>query len=227
VHAGALDEIRSAAEHLLGLIDTGLDLSAGEYRQAELHLERFPVEPVLRGLVDAVRPGIQRNGNILHLRVTEGLGEMHSDPIKLRQILFNLLSNATRFTKRGSVVLGAEREVAPGGADWIRIQVEQSGINIAEAHIRELFRPLEQADASITRKHASSDLGLSITRGYCELMGGTVSVGSGPHGGTIFTVHLPAHIQVSDPLAPLSVSTSGREQRNRSLENPTAEPLPI
>src|SRR4029450_7586232 len=126
------------------------------------------------------------------LRVGE-VGSMHADVTRVRQILFNLLSNASKFTDHGKVGLEVEREARAGG-DWMVIRVSDSGIGMTPQQAGKLFQPFTQADAATTRKYGGTGLGLVICRRFCQMMGGDVSVTSELGRGSVFTVELPARV---------------------------------
>jgi signal transduction histidine kinase len=188
-----LEKIRSSGKHLLGLINDVLDLSKIEAGKMEISLETFEVGEVVAAAAAMVRPLIEKNGNVLELKVDEHLGSMHADLTRVRQILLNLLSNASKFTSNGSVTLTATREEARG-RDWIVFAVRDTGIGMTPEQLSRLFRPFTQADPSTTRKYGGTGLGLSITQRLSRLMDGTISVVSEPGMGSIFTVRLPAEV---------------------------------
>jgi CheY-like chemotaxis protein len=123
----------------------------------------------------------------------DDLGEIRADLTKLRQTLFNLLSNAAKFTENGTITLTATRERRQG-ADWITIQVSDTGIGIAEDKLPQVFEEFSQADGSTTRDYGGTGLGLSISQRFCRMMGGAISVASGLGEGSTFTVQLPATV---------------------------------
>jgi signal transduction histidine kinase len=135
----------------------------------------------------------------LEIRRADDLGTMRADSTKVRQVLLNLLSNATKFTEHGTITLTVEREMI-GGMDWLRFGVSDTGIGIARDKIQELFREFTQGDDSPTRKYGGTGLGLTISRHYCELMGGRITVASEPGVGSTFVVYLPA--EVAGPTTP-------------------------
>ncbi|HEV2129833.1 MAG TPA: response regulator [Longimicrobiaceae bacterium] len=191
-----LEQIRAAGKHLLGLINDVLDLSKVEAGKMELYLERFEVAPLIHEVASTVRPLIEKRGNMLTLRLG-ALGQMRADSTKVRQILLNLLSNAGKFTEQGTITLSAEREKDAQGGEWILFQVSDTGIGMTPEQLTQLFTPFTQADASTTRRYGGTGLGLTISKHFAEMMGGTITVESEPGMGTTFTVHLPA--AVADP----------------------------
>ncbi len=186
-----LDKIAGAGRHLLSLINDVLDLSKIEAGKMEVFTEDFAVEPVLRDVASTIQPLMDKNRNHLSLEIAGSLGTMNSDQTKLRQNLFNLLSNAAKFTEGGEVTLQAAREQRPGG-DWLVFSVTDSGIGMTEEQTEKLFAAFTQADASTTRNYGGTGLGLSITRSFCRLIGGEIAVESTPGVGSRFTMELPA-----------------------------------
>jgi CheY-like chemotaxis protein len=134
---------------------------------------------------------IQQNGNTLRIVCPAGVGSMHADMTKVRQVLFNLLSNASKFTQRGKVSLEVER-TKEGQTDWLTFRVSDSGIGMTPEQIGKLFQRFSQADSATTNKYGGTGLGLALCRSFCEMMGGSVSVASEFGQGSIFTVRLPA-----------------------------------
>ena len=188
-----LEKIRKAGNHLLGLINSVLDLSKIEAGKMELYLEQFDVAAMMRDVVTTIQPLVQQKGNRLVLEAPEHLGTMHADITKLRQTLFNLLSNSTKFTENGTITLAVAR-AAENGADWFTFRVADSGIGMTAEQLQNLFQAFQQADASTTRKYGGTGLGLAITRNFCQMMGGEVSVASTEGVGTTFTIRLPADV---------------------------------
>ena len=216
-----LDKIRSSGKHLLGLINDVLDLSKIEAGKMEMSLETFEVRDVVNAVAAMVRPLVEKNGNVLEVVMDEDIGTMHSDLTRVRQILLNLLSNASKFTSKGTVTLTVTREDVKR-REWIVFSVRDTGIGMTQEQLSRLFRPFTQADPSTTRKYGGTGLGLSISQRLSRLMDGTISVVSEPGMGSIFTVRLPAETsdaklqrqtgiyRVSRPSVPIPVVTSSR-----------------
>jgi len=181
-----LQKIRNSGRHLLGLINDILDLSKIEAGKMDLYLEDFDVRPTVAAIADTIRPLFARRGNELTLDLAGDLGEMRSDLTKLRQTLLNLLSNANKFTDKGEVRVKGRVD-----GDFIRIEVRDSGIGMSDEQIGRLFQPFSQADTETTRRYGGTGLGLTISRRFCEMMGGTVEVTSRLGEGSTFTVRLP------------------------------------
>ncbi len=197
-----LQKIRNAGRHLLSLINNVLDLSKIEAGKMDLYLETFDIEPMIAEVVDTIAPLLVRRNNRLDLRIAPGIGSLHADLTKVRQTLFNLLSNATKFTHDGVVGLAARRE-ASDGAEWIVFDVSDNGIGMTEAQIAKLFQPFVQADASTTRAYGGTGLGLDISRRFCRAMGGDITVASRPGQGSTFSARLPAQVRLpAEPAAP-------------------------
>jgi signal transduction histidine kinase/CheY-like chemotaxis protein len=216
-----LDKIRSSGKHLLGLINDVLDLSKIEAGKMEVSLETFEVRDVIMATTAMVRPLVEKNGNVLELTIDEDLGSMHADLTRVRQILLNLLSNASKFTSNGTVSLTATREEARD-REWIVFAVRDTGIGMTQEQLARLFQPFTQADPSTTRKYGGTGLGLSISQRLSRLMNGSISVVSEPGMGSIFTVRLPAEVtdaklqrqtgiyRVSRPSVPIPVVTMSK-----------------
>ncbi len=198
IYVPDLRKIEAAGRHLLALINDVLDLSKVEAGKTELYLESFDT----RGMVDAVaatiRPLVEKNENALELRCPDDLGEMHSDLTKVRQMLLNLLSNASKFTDRGTVSLDVTREHGEDG-DWLTFRVSDTGIGMTDEQLDSVFEAFAQAEASTTRRFGGTGLGLSITRRFSRMLGGDVGAESEPGLGSTFTLRLPARAPDANP----------------------------
>ena len=208
-----LEKIHVAGKHLLGLINDVLDLSKVEAGKMELSLEKLPVSALVQGVIDTAEPLVHKQGNKLVLDAGD-LGSMNTDVTKLRQILFNLLGNASKFTTNGTVYLRARRE-SVGSRDWLVFAVEDTGIGITPAQQERLFEPFAQAEASTRGKYGGTGLGLALSRRFAELLGGDIELQSVPGEGTTFTVRVPANAKVprakpSDGAPDGPVSTSAQ-----------------
>jgi DNA-binding response OmpR family regulator/nitrogen-specific signal transduction histidine kinase len=192
-----LDKIHGAGKHLLGLINDVLDLSKIEAGKMTLYLEDFDVPELVAEVAATVRPLVQKNGNKLVVQCPADLGKMHADVTKVRQTLFNLLSNATKFTERGTVRLEVKQNGSPLNPQptTLNFIVSDTGIGMTSEQLNKLFQAFTQADASTSRKYGGTGLGLVISRRFCQLMGGDITVRSQPGKGTTFTVALPQHVQ--------------------------------
>ncbi|WP_119680857.1 PAS domain S-box protein [Indioceanicola profundi] len=191
-----LRKINSNARHLLTLINDVLDISKIEAGKMEVHPEDFETGPLVREVAETVQALVDKKSNTLNVTCGDELGHMHSDPVKLRQCLFNLLSNASKFTENGRITLSANR-VPVEGEDWLEFRVSDTGIGMTPEAQSRLFQRFSQADASTTRKFGGTGLGLAITRAFCVMLGGDISVSSAPGEGTTFTIRLPADARPS------------------------------
>jgi signal transduction histidine kinase len=187
---GDLQRINGAANHLLQLINGILDLSKIEAGKTALSLENFDVRALIEDLLDTVRPLLEKNGNAFTIRYGEGLGLMRADLMKTRQIVINLLSNAGKFTRAGTIALDVESEILDGQS-WIVFRVGDTGVGMTGEESQKIFEPFTQADVTTTRKYGGTGLGLAIVSRFCSVMGGEVSVESEPGQGSVFTVRLP------------------------------------
>ncbi|MEO7050120.1 MAG: response regulator [Rhodanobacter sp.] len=188
-----LEKIHAAGKHLLGMINDVLDLSKIESGKMELSLEKLPVDALLAGVVDTVEPLVRKQGNKLILEGGD-LGSMNTDVTKLRQVLINLLGNASKFTENGTIYLRARRE-SVGSRGWLVFAVEDTGIGITPAQQEKLFEPFAQAEASTRGKYGGTGLGLALSRRFSELLGGDIQLESVPGKGTTFTVRVPANVR--------------------------------
>ena len=188
-----LERIGIAGRHLLAMINDTLDLAKIETGRAELHPDLVDVRQLALEVVSAVGPLTRQNRNRLEYDIAD-TGRVFTDATKLRQILFNLLSNAAKFTEDGVIGVEVERQ-SEGNGDWIILRVRDSGAGIAREDHERIFNPFVQGDGSSTRQHGGTGLGLSLTRSFCELMGGRLEMKSEPGEGSVFTVRLPANPQ--------------------------------
>jgi signal transduction histidine kinase/HAMP domain-containing protein len=198
-----LHRIRTSGRHLLSLINDILDLSKIEAGRMELYIETFDVARLIEDVVNTVLPLVEKNANTLEVISGHNLGRMRADQTKVRQGLFNLLSNAAKFTERGTIKLEVERDMREH-AEWLLFRVSDTGIGMKPEHIEKLFRAFSQADESTTRKYGGTGLGLTITQVFCQMMGGDIQVESEPGIGSTFTIRLPAEV-VEHKTEPLTV----------------------
>jgi signal transduction histidine kinase len=190
-----LERINISGRHLLQLINEVLDLSRIEAGRTELHLEEIDLAALTKEIAATVRPLVEANGNRLIVDIPDEPGMMRADATKLRQILFNLLSNAAKFTERGEVRFSLSRfrdEAGAGGKEWVRFRVADTGIGIVPESLDSVFMAFERSEAGRDSKYGGTGLGLAISRHYSEMMGGAISVDSKPGEGSRFTVRLPA-----------------------------------
>jgi signal transduction histidine kinase len=195
---GDLRKIRSAGRHLLGIINDILDLSKIEAGRMDLYLETFLLEDLIDDVVNTVVPLVEKRGNTLKLHIDPQIESMHSDLTKVRQILLNLLSNASKFTESGQISLTVRRDVSNNQAPGtISFEIHDTGIGMSAEQVAKLFQPFTQADASTTRKYGGTGLGLTITRHFCRMLGGDVVVRSSVGQGSTFIVTLPLQAPVA------------------------------
>ncbi|MEG3837746.1 PAS domain S-box protein [Microcoleus sp. Z1_C3] len=199
-----LQKIQTAGKHLLSLISDILDISKIEAGRMELYLETFNPVNLIDEVVSTVKPLVDKNSNKFEVDVADDLGMMYADITKTRQILLNLLSNAAKFTEHGTITLCIERvkhdslttqEIAEP-SDSIIFRVADTGIGIPPEQLQHLFQAFMQGDASTTRKYGGTGLGLTISRHFCVMMGGDMHVESELGCGSVFTVCLPARVEL-------------------------------
>ncbi|MDB4890595.1 MAG: domain S-box [Gemmatimonadetes bacterium] len=193
-----LEKIRGSGKHLLGLINDILDLTKIESGRMELYLETFEVGPMLQDVASTVKPLLEKNANTLKLQIAADVGIIRADQVKVRQMLFNLLSNASKFTESGVVTLEATR-VTAGTAPAVEFRVSDTGIGMNDEQISRLFQPFMQAEASTTKKYGGTGLGLAITRHLVQMMGGAIEVTSRAGEGTSFAVRIPSVVNADQP----------------------------
>jgi signal transduction histidine kinase/CheY-like chemotaxis protein len=215
-----LRKIQSAGKHLLSLINDVLDLSKIEAGKMGLHLETFELAPLIEEMTNTLQPAAAKNSNSIEVRVANDVRVMRADITKVKQVLFNLLSNACKFTDHGVVSLEVDQSNV-GGLEWVRFRVSDTGIGITAKQKENLFHEFSQADASIARKYGGTGLGLAITYRFVQLMKGRISAESEPGKGAVFTVHLPAQVTAeasesarsaaSDAAVPLVESVTNKD----------------
>jgi GAF domain-containing protein len=196
-----LERILSSARHLLGLINDILDLSRVEAGRMTVFVEEFDISQLVSDAQAIVRPQMERNANAFVIECPADIGRMSADQTKLRQALFNLLSNAAKFTHEGTVTVAVRRQPPAcdgeesGAVEAIHFAVSDTGIGMTPEQVGRLFEPFSQADASTKRKYGGTGLGLAISRQFCRLMGGDITVESEPGQGSTFTIGLPSQAQ--------------------------------
>ncbi|MGE5027222.1 MAG: ATP-binding protein, partial [Betaproteobacteria bacterium] len=210
INEGALvpdiKKIRDAGKHLLSLINDILDLSKIEAGKMDLYLETFDVAEMIQEVAATIQPLVEKNANRLSIHCPDDVGSIHADLTKLRQTLFNLLSNASKCTDRGAITLTVLRETVPTGERFV-FAVRDSGIGMTPEQMAKLFTDFTQADSSTTRKYGGTGLGLAISRRFCQMMGGEITVTSEPGQGSVFTVYLPVKVvDAAKPGSPAAVS---------------------
>ena len=190
--ASDLDKILSAARYLLGLINDVLDISKIEAGKMELYIETFDIQKLIQEVASTVQPLVGKKNNTLYLDCPAEIGDMQADSTKIRQMLFNLLSNASKFTEKGGITLSVARD--PDGLHVI-MKVSDTGIGMTPEQIGKLFKAFSQADASTASKFGGTGLGLAISLQFARMMGGNITVESTPGVGTTFIVRMPLQVQ--------------------------------
>ena len=191
-----LRRVLGAGRHLLALINDILDLSKIEAGRMELHLETFPLAPVIEDVAKTIEPMTMKNVNRLVIDCPADLGTIHADQIRLRQSLLNLASNANKFTEKGTVTIAAYAR-QENGRDWVTLSVADTGIGMTAEQMGKLFREFSQASSATAGKYGGTGLGLSISRRFCQMMGGDITVASEPGRGSTFTIRLPRIVEAS------------------------------
>lgn len=200
--AGYLGKIQVAGGHLLKLISDILDLSKIEAGRIELDIEPFKISSIVYDILGTAQSLAEKNHNKLTVECPADIGEMESDLTRVRQVLFNLLSNACKFTENGTVALVVSRTTAPDDRrEWINFKISDTGIGMSPEQVGKLFQQFTQADPSTTRKYGGTGLGLAISQRFCHLLGGHISVQSELGKGSVFTISLPARTPQLDFMA--------------------------
>jgi signal transduction histidine kinase len=194
-HLADLDRILTAARHLLELINDILDISKIEAGKMELHLEVFDVRQLINEVLSTMRSLVEKKGNSFYVNYADSPSVMVNDPLKLRQILLNLISNAGKFTNNGRVELHVDSFLQKDKT-WMRFQVQDSGIGIAAEDQKKLFQAFTQVDCSSSRKYEGTGLGLAITQRFVHMMGGEIIIESAPGQGSNFIVLFPADLSL-------------------------------
>jgi signal transduction histidine kinase len=192
-----LQRINGAGKHLLGLINDILDLSKIEAGRMDLFVETFDIAAMINEVEAVAQPLVEKNGNSLVVHVDDAPGTMQADQTKVRQALFNLLSNASKFTEHGTITLTVQRE----SDHWVTFAVTDTGIGMTEEQLGRLFEAFSQAEASTRSQYGGTGLGLAISRHFCRLMAGDLTVESVHGEGSTFTVRLPVRAPDSGPSA--------------------------
>jgi hypothetical protein len=195
-----IEKIRTAGNNLLALINDILDLSKIEAGRMDLFIEEFDLQLLLKEIDSTINPLVTKKANTLTVTASGPPLLLRLDHTKLRQILFNLLSNSCKFTEHGKITLTVESDSshAKFDHDVVMFSVRDSGIGMTQDQMKKLFKDFSQADGSTTKKFGGTGLGLAITKKFCEMMNGSITVQSVPNEGTTFTVTLPTHLQGND-----------------------------
>jgi signal transduction histidine kinase len=191
-HLSDLEKIEQSGRHLLTLINDILDLSKIEMGKTELYIEELKLSSLIDTVVDTVKPLVEKGNNQLHVDYANNIVTFKTDPIKLKQILLNLLSNAAKFTEKGDIRLSIKSH-AVNGSDWIQFTVKDTGIGIDNKTKQKLFTSFFQADNSTRRKYGGTGLGLTISRHFANMLGGDIKVDSESGKGAAFIVELPVN----------------------------------
>jgi signal transduction histidine kinase/DNA-binding response OmpR family regulator len=203
-----LNKVHSAGKHLLGLINDVLDISKIESGKMDLYLETFDVSQLVHEVANTIAPLIQKNSNVLEIVCPKEIGTIHADMTKVRQGLFNLLSNASKFTSKGRITLEVVKQQT-GGKEWVYFNIIDTGIGMTDEQMQRLFQAFVQADAGTTKKFGGTGLGLVITRHFSLMMGGDTTVRSVFGKGSTFTIRLPAKVEGETPMAMPGVTKGG------------------
>ena len=188
-----LNRIHTAGRHLLGLIDDVLDLSKIEAGRMDMKCEEFLLQTAIEDVTATLRPLVDEQGISLTVDCPTHLAPIYSDQMKVRQILSNILSNAAKFTRNGSIAVTV-RPAAEEDGDWITIEIADTGIGMTAGQLEKVFGEFIQADSSTTREYGGTGLGLAISRQMAHLLGGEISAASTPGEGSVFSVRLPASL---------------------------------
>jgi GAF domain-containing protein/anti-sigma regulatory factor (Ser/Thr protein kinase) len=208
-----LDRVLGAARHLLTLINDVLDLSKIEAGRMELHLATFALRPLIDDVIKTIEPLAGKNGNRVVAQCDSAIKTMHADQTRVRQTLLNLASNANKFTEKGIVTIEA-RQGAENGRDWITISVTDTGIGMTPEQMGKLFQEFSQATSTTASKYGGTGLGLVISKRFCQMMGGDITVESEAGRGSTFTIRLPAIVEVPmETVIPIATLPDGHQAR--------------
>jgi len=203
-----LDRVLGAGRHLLALINDILDLSKIEAGRMELHLETFPLAPLIEDVAKTIEPMTMKNGNRLVIDCPTDLGTTHADQTRFRQSLLNLGSNANKFTEKGTITITA-RQGQENGRDWITLAVTDTGIGMTPEQMGKLFQEFSQASSTTASKYGGTGLGLAISKHFCQMMGGDITVASEPGRGSTFTIRLPRIVDAPKEVVATNPTHSG------------------
>jgi signal transduction histidine kinase len=203
-----LDRVLGAARHLLALINDILDLSKIEAGRMDLHLESFALAPLIDGVIKTIEPLAAKSGNQVAVHCDTAIGTMHADQMRLHQALLNLMSNANKFTDRGTISIDA-RQGQENGRDWITLAVADTGIGMTAEQMGKLFQEFSQASSTTASKYGGTGLGLVISKRFCQMMGGDIGVESGLGRGSTFTIRLPRIVDAPKELAATNPANLG------------------
>jgi DNA-binding response OmpR family regulator len=206
-----LEKIRTAGKHLLALINDILDLSKIEAGRMDLYYEHVDIASLLNEVQVTTKPLIEKNHNQFALTIAPEVEPLlYADLTKVRQSLLNLLSNAAKFTENGLITLTVDM-TSINQVPHIRFAVSDTGIGMDAEQLKKLFKEFTQADSSTTRKYGGTGLGLALSRRFCQMMGGDITVISEVGKGSTFTIVLPTTGQLSPASEPLEQSLASTE----------------
>lgn len=212
-----LSKIIGSAKHLLSLINDILDLSKIESGKMDIFLEDVNIKEILTELSTTILPLIQKNHNEYKLSISDELNIMHTDVVRLRQCLLNLLSNASKFTQNGTITLDVQ-PLEQNGTSLVQFSVIDTGLGISQEKLSKLFQAFSQADMSTTRKYGGTGLGLYLTKRFCNMLGGSITVKSEENCGSTFTIVLPLKsvigVEKSKIIAAKSVETTSSPSKS-------------
>lgn len=204
VLAPDIAKIAVAGKHLSTLIDNVLDLSKVESGKMQVNNEWFDATELIGEVVSTISPLADQNNNTIVLALLDELAPLYADATKFRQLFFNLLSNACKFTNTGRITISSSL-IDRAGLGFVQFSVNDTGIGMNEEQCEKVFESFVQADQSTTKKYGGTGLGLAISRQFCQLMGGDIRVQSEPDVGTTFYIDLPlAHQQETEQLQPVA-----------------------
>jgi adenylate cyclase len=189
-----LDRVLGAARHLLALINDILDLSKIEAGRMELALSSFALAPLVADVVKTIEPLAAKNANKIQAHCDAEIGTVQADQMRLRQALLNLMSNANKFTDRGTIRIEA-CQGKENGRDWITLAVADTGIGMTAEQLGKLFQEFSQASSTTASKYGGTGLGLAISKRFCQMMGGDITVESEPGRGSTFTIRVPRIVE--------------------------------
>ena len=211
-----LKKIRAAGTHLLGLINDVLDISKIEAGKMDIYLEASDLNGLLHDVLVTAHPLLEKKNNVLNRQIPDELGVIYTDVTKLRQMLFNLISNASKFTKEGTITVSVTR-IRNEQGDWIQFSVADTGIGMTAEQQDKVFEAFTQADTSTTRKYGGTGLGLAISKKFAEMLGGSLTLTSDFGHGSCFTILLPGNSEADYARHPPSAAVepeSDKKQRN-------------
>jgi GAF domain-containing protein len=203
-----LDRVLGAGRHLLALINDILDLSKIEAGRMELAVSSFAVAPLIADVVKTIEPLATKNSNKVVTHCAADIGIMQADQMRLRQTLLNLMSNANKFTEKGTITIAAHQG-QENGRDWVTVAVSDTGIGMTPEQMGKLFQEFSQASSTTASKYGGTGLGLVISRRFCQMMGGDITVESKPGRGSVFTIQLPRIVEAPKEAVPANPTHAG------------------